>query len=99
MYLVCGKLNFPASMLEGIGLMTYVQLTFIPAIVVTEIELRSLQCELKITLNFTATNLSTPYSIDVPSELPGCRLGSASAIIIVAYIALALSETGEYITV
>jgi len=48
-------------------------ITFIPAIVVTHIELKSL--------------------IYVPSEFPGCRLSTASSIIIVAYILLALSET------
>ncbi|KDR66170.1 hypothetical protein GALMADRAFT_259632 [Galerina marginata CBS 339.88] len=47
--------------------------TFIPAIVVTHIELKSLKY--------------------VPSELAGCRLSTASSIIIVAYISLALFET------
>ncbi|KIM37494.1 hypothetical protein M413DRAFT_448541 [Hebeloma cylindrosporum] len=48
-------------------------LTFIPAIIVTEIELRSLRY--------------------IPTEVLGCRLGAASSIIIVAYIALAFFET------
>ena len=39
---------------------------------------------------------SLPHAVDIPTELPGCRLGSASSIIIVAYIALAFCETGEF---
>ncbi|PPQ67610.1 hypothetical protein CVT26_006820 [Gymnopilus dilepis] len=48
-------------------------LAFIPAIIVTDIELRSLKY--------------------IPSGYPGCRLSSASSIIIISYILLALSET------
>ncbi|KAF8152304.1 hypothetical protein B0H34DRAFT_112122 [Crassisporium funariophilum] len=46
---------------------------FIPAIVITHLEIQSLRY--------------------VSSDLPGCRLGAASPIIIVAYILLVLSET------
>ena len=46
--------------------------------------------------NFLANADLTLYCADIPTELAGCRLGSASSIIIVAYIALAFCETGEF---
>lgn len=39
--------------------------------------------------------LTMTWDADIVSELPGCRLASASEIIIVAYILLALSETSQ----
>jgi len=48
-------------------------ITFIPALVVTELEIKSLKY--------------------IPSNSPGCSLGSAGTIIIFAYILLAFSET------
>jgi len=33
---------------------------------------------------------------DIPSDLPGCRLASASSIVLVAYILLTLSETSTF---
>ncbi|KAF9554236.1 hypothetical protein CPC08DRAFT_195812 [Agrocybe pediades] len=51
--------------------------TFIPAIVITQIEIHSLKY--------------------IPSDIPGCRLASASSIILVAYILLAVSETTIFV--
>ncbi|PPQ92153.1 LOW QUALITY PROTEIN: hypothetical protein CVT25_008778 [Psilocybe cyanescens] len=63
------------------GLLAQWTITFIPALVVTELEVRSLKFVDGI--------------LDIPNKFGGCELGHAGTIIIFSYILIAFSETSE----
>ena len=69
------------------------EMTFVPAVVLTQIELNSLICKSVLT---PLIHHSRHIPLDVEGPGVGCNLSHASPIIIVAYILLVICETGMF---